>query len=127
VQQFDDYVAIDGLHVKGKLTLGENIADLGGLNVSYDAFKLAQSKSGKPDAKIDGLTSDQRFFLNFAQVWRRAFRDAELKRRLNIDPHAPAQFRAIAAPSNMPAFAQAFGCKSGDAMVREGDRQVKIW
>ena len=52
---------------------------------------------------------------------------AELKRRLNIDPHAPAQFRAIAAPSNMPAFAQAFGCKSGDAMVREGDRQVKIW
>jgi len=127
VQQFDDYVAIDGLHVKGKLTLGENIADLGGLNVSYDAFKLAQSKSGKPDAKIDGLTADQRFFLNFAQVRRRAFRDAELKRRLNIDPHAPAQFRAIAAPSNMPAFAQAFGCKSGDAMVREGDRQVKIW
>lgn len=127
VQQFDDYVAIDGLHVKGKLTLGENIADLGGLNMAYDAFKLAQSQSADPNAKIDGLTPDQRFFLNFAQVWRRAFRDAELKRRLNVDPHAPAQFRAIAAPSNMPAFAQAFGCKSGDAMVRDGDRQVKIW
>lgn len=127
VQQFDDYVAIDGLHVKGKLTLGENIADLGGLSVSYDAFKLAQSQSPEANAKIDGLTPDQRFFLNFAQVWRRAFRDAELKRRLNVDPHAPAQFRAIGAPSNMPAFAQAFGCKDGDAMVRSGDKQVKIW
>ncbi len=127
VEQFDSYVAIEGLHVKGKLTLGENIADLGGLTMAYDAFKLAQSKSADPTAKIDGLTPDQRFFLNFAQVWRRAFRDAELKRRLNVDPHAPAQFRAIAAPSNLPAFAQAFGCKSGDAMVRDGDRQVKIW
>ena len=128
IQQFDDYVAIDGLHVKGKLTLGENIADLGGLNMAYDAFKLAQARDNKnPNEKIDGLTPDQRFFLNFAQVWRRAFRDAELKRRLNVDPHAPAQFRAIGAPSNMPAFAQAFGCKSGDAMVREGDKQVKIW
>jgi len=127
VEQFDNYVAIEDLHVKGKLTLGENIADLGGLNMAYDAFKLAQSKAADANAKIDGLTPDQRFFLNFAQVWRRAFRDAELKRRLNVDPHAPAQFRAIAAPSNMPAFAQAFGCKSGDAMVRDGDKQVKIW
>ncbi|TDR48454.1 endothelin-converting enzyme [Tahibacter aquaticus] len=128
VKQFDDYVAIDGLHVKGKLTLGENIADLGGLNVSYDAFKLAQARNNQnPKEKIDGLTPDQRLFINFAQVWRRAFRDAELKRRLNIDPHAPAQFRAIATPSNMPAFAEAFECKSGDRMVRDGDKQVKIW
>jgi putative endopeptidase len=128
VKQFDDYVAIDGLHVKGKLTLGENIADLGGLNVSYDAFKLAQSRNNQnPNGKIDGLTPDQRFFINFAQVWRRAFRDAELKRRLNVDPHAPAQFRAIGAPSNMPAFAAAFECKAGDRMVRDGDTQVKIW
>ncbi|MBL8300580.1 MAG: M13 family metallopeptidase [Rhodanobacteraceae bacterium] len=127
VQQFDGYVAIEDLHVKGKLTLGENIADLGGLHVSYDAFKLAQSKATDPNAKIDGLSPDQRFFINFAQVWRRAFRDAELKRRLNVDPHAPARFRAIGAPSNMPAFAAAFGCKAGDAMVRGGDTQVKIW
>jgi putative endopeptidase len=128
VKQFDDYVAIDGLHVKGQLTLGENIADLGGLTVSYEAFKLAQARDNKDiSAKIDGLTPDQRFFINFAQVWRRAFRDAELKRRLNVDPHAPAQFRAIAAPSNMPAFAQAFSCKAGDAMVRGEDKQVKIW
>ncbi|MEO8670467.1 MAG: M13-type metalloendopeptidase [Tahibacter sp.] len=128
VQQFDDYVAIEDLHVKGKLTLGENIADLGGLNIAHDAFKIAQAKAGaKSDTKIDGLNSEQRFFINFAQVWRRAFRAEELKRRLNVDPHAPAQFRAIATPSNMAAFADAFSCKAGDTMVRAPDKQVKIW
>lgn len=128
VKQFDDYVAIDGLHVKGKLTLGENIADLGGLSVSYDAFKLAQARENKnAKEQIDGLSPDQRFFVNFAQVWRRNFRPEELKRRLNVDPHAPAQFRAIGAPSNMHQFAEAFTCKAGDAMVRSGDKLVKIW
>ncbi|MDC8011437.1 M13 family metallopeptidase [Tahibacter soli] len=128
VKQFDDYVAIDGLHVKGQLTLGENIADLGGLSVSYDAFKLAQARDNKNSKEqIDGLLPDQRFFINFAQVWRRNFRPEELKRRLNVDPHAPAQFRAIGAPSNMHQFAEAFSCKAGDAMVRSGDKLVKIW
>ncbi|RZA16305.1 MAG: M13 family peptidase, partial [Lysobacteraceae bacterium] len=128
VKQFDDYVAIDGLHVKGELTLGENIADLGGLNVAWDAYQKALKDAGKTGAdKIDGYTGDQRFFLNFATVWRRSFTPDEAKVRLNTDPHAPANFRAIGAPSNMPAFAQAFGCKAGDAMVRDGDRQVVIW
>jgi putative endopeptidase len=128
VKQFDDYVAIDGLHVKGQLTLGENIADLGGLNVAYDALQMALKKN--PDAakkQIDGYSQNQRFFLNYGQVWRRAFRPEELKLRLNTDPHAPANFRAIGSPSNMPAFAQAFGCKAGDGMVREGEKQVVIW
>lgn len=128
VKQFDDYVAIDGLHVKGELTLGENIADLGGLNVSYDAYQKALKDAGKSgDDKIDGYTENQRFFFNWATVWRRNFTPDELKVRLNTDPHAPANFRAIGAPSNMPAFAQAFGCKAGDAMVRTGDAQVVIW
>ena len=128
VKQFDDYVAIDGLHVKGRLTLGENIADLGGINVAYDAFKLAQSRENQDSkAQIDGLNPDQRFFINFAQVWRRHFRPEELKRRLNVDPHAPAQFRAIAAPSNMHQFAETFSCKAGDPMIRSGDKLVKIW
>ena len=127
VKQFDDYVAIDGLHVKGQLTLGENIADLGGLNVAYDALQMAMSKNPDANKKIDGYTQDQRFFLNNAQVWRRAFRPEELKLRLNTDPHAPANFRAIGSPSNMPAFAQAFTCKAGDGMVRTGDAQVAIW
>jgi putative endopeptidase len=128
VKQFDDYVAIDDLHVHGKQTLGENIADLGGLNTAYDALQVALKKNPQ-EAKqvIDGYTQEQRFFLNFGRVWARQFKPEELKLRLNTDVHAPAQFRAIASPSNMPAFAQAFSCKAGDPMVRAADVQVKIW
>ena len=128
VRQFDDYVAIDGLHVKGELTLGENIADLGGLNIAWDAYQKALRDAGRSgDRKINGYSENQRFFLNWATVWRRAFTPDEAKVRLNTDPHAPANFRAIGAPSNMTAFAQAFGCKPGDPMVRSGDRRVVIW
>ncbi|HVI26410.1 MAG TPA: M13-type metalloendopeptidase [Xanthomonadaceae bacterium] len=128
VQQFDDYVSIDGLHVKGQLTLGENIADLGGLTVAYDALQKALADAGKSaQDKVDGYTQDQRFFMNWATVWRRNYTPDELKVRLNTDPHAPANFRAIGAPSNMPAFAQAFSCKAGDAMVRPEDKRVVIW
>lgn len=125
VAQFDDYVAIDGLHVKGQLTLGENIADLGGLTVAYDAMKLAEA--GQADPKADGYTQDQRFFMNWATVWRRNFTPDELKVRLNTDPHAPAMFRANGTPSNSDAFAAAFSCKAGDPMVRTGDKKVAIW
>ncbi len=134
VKQFDDYVAYtdkDGkpVHVKGKLTLGENIADLGGINIAYDALlhELAGDPNYKIGTKVDGYTEDQRFFMNFANVWRRMFKPQELAVRVNTDPHAPAQFRAIGAPSNMPAFAQAFSCKAGDPMVRPADKQVVIW
>jgi putative endopeptidase len=132
VAQFDDYVAFkdkDGkdVHVKGKLTLGENIADLGGINVAYDALQKALADKGGTDPKIDGYTQNQRFFMNFENIWRRSFKPEELAVRVNTDPHAPAQFRAIGAPSNMPAFAQAFSCKAGDPMVRPADKQVVIW
>lgn len=128
VKQFDDYRSIDGLPVKGQLTLGENIADLGGLSVAYDALHAAMKRDGiQPDAKVDGLTYNQRFFLNWATVWRRNHRPEELKVRLNTDSHAPANFRAIGAPSNMPAFADAFQCKAGDAMVRDEANRVIIW
>ncbi|HEY2344343.1 MAG TPA: M13-type metalloendopeptidase [Xanthomonadaceae bacterium] len=126
--QFSGYVGAGGKHVNGKLTLGENIADLGGINISFDALHAAEAKEGnKPDPKIDGYTQDQRFFMNWANVWRRSFKPAEADRRLNVDPHSPANFRAIGAPSNMPGFAKAFECKSGDPMVRDGDKQVVIW
>jgi len=126
VAQFDGYEAVPGLHVKGKLTLGENIGDLGGLTIAYDALQRALKQDPAAQRKIDGYTQDQRFFMNWATVWRRNFTDGELRVRLNTDPHAPANFRAIAAPSNMPAFAQAFQCKAGDKMVRGKDRVV-IW
>ncbi|MDI9239260.1 M13-type metalloendopeptidase [Lysobacter sp. LF1] len=125
IAQFNAYEAAPGLHVDGSHTLGENIADLGGLNTAYDAMKKATA--GTPDPNTDGLTRDQRFFLNFGTVWRRSFTDDELKYRITNDEHAPANFRAIGAPSNMPAFAAAFSCKPGQPMVREGDKQVVIW
>jgi putative endopeptidase len=131
VDQFDAYTPLANhpdKHVNGRLTLGENIGDLGGLNAAYDALQMALAKNPKEAAeKIDGYTQDQRFFLNWARVWRGATREQRQLVLLNADPHSPTQFRAIGAPSNMPAFAQAFSCKAGDAMVRGGDKQVKIW
>ena len=131
VDQFDAYTPLANhpdKHVNGRLTLGENIGDLGGLNAAYDALQMALAKNPKEAAeKIDGYTQDQRFFLNWARVWRGSTREQRQLVLLNADPHSPTQFRAIGAPSNMPAFAQAFSCKAGDAMVRSGDKQVKIW
>ena len=125
VEQFNAYEAAPGQFVDGKLTLGENIADLGGLAVSHDA--LQRAREGKEDPMIDGLTQDQRFYLNWATVWRRNFTDEELKVRLATDSHAPAGFRAAGAPSNLPAFAEAFSCEPGDPMVRDGEDRIDIW
>ena len=125
VAQFSGYKTADGRALNGEHTLGENIADLGGLATAYDAMKTATA--GTPDPMTDGLTRDQRFFLNWATVWRRNFTPEELAVRLKTDSHAPANFRAIGAPSNLPAFAAAFKCKVGDAMVRAADKQVVIW
>ncbi|OOG40751.1 M13 family metallopeptidase [Rhodanobacter sp. C05] len=131
VQQFNDYAPVKDkpdAHVNGKLTLGENIADLGGLNVAYDALQVAlKANPAEATQKIDGYTEDQRFFLNWARVWRGSVREKQALLSLNTDPHAPASLRAIGAPSNMPAFATAFQCKPGDTMVRSDDKQVKIW
>jgi putative endopeptidase len=125
IAQFDAYTTADGQKLNGRHTLGENIADLGGLATAYDAMKKATE--GQPDPMTDGLTRDQRFFLNWATVWRRNFTPEELKTRLATDEHALAQFRAIGAPSNLPAFAAAFKCEPGKPMVRQGDGQVVIW
>ncbi len=127
VAQFDGYESLPGVNVKGKLTLGENIGDLGGLTVAYDALQMALKEDPKVNVPVDGYTQDQRFFMNWATVWRRNFTEGELRVRLNTDPHAPANFRANGAPSNMPAYAQAFACKAGDGMVRADDKRVVIW
>ena len=125
VAQFDGYEAMPGKKVNGNLTLGENIADLGGLAVAYDAFQRASA--GKPDANVEGINREQRFFLNWGTVWRRNFTPKELEVRLVTDPHAPANFRAVGSPSNHPAFATAFSCKAGDAMLRDGEKRIAIW
>jgi len=125
VAQFDAYEAMPGLHVKGYQTLGENIADLGGANVALDAMHAATA--GTPDPMTDGMSRDQRFFLGFGTIWRGQMTPDYLKVIVNSNEHAPDQFRAIGAPSNMPAFAAAFSCKAGDPMVRSADKQVVIW
>ncbi len=131
VQQFNDYAPVPGkpdIHVNGKLTLGENIGDLGGLNSAYDALQMAlKSNPQEAGGKIDGYTQDQRFFLNWARVWRGNIREKQLILQINTNEHAPSSLRAIGAPSNMDTFASAFQCKPGDVMVRSGDKQVKIW
>ncbi|MES1937040.1 M13 family metallopeptidase [Salinisphaera hydrothermalis] len=131
VDQFNQYTPIPGkpqLHVNGKLTLGENIADLDGLTLAYDALQTALAHNPKEaHMKIDGYTEDQRFFMSWARVWRGHSREKALEVQLNSDPHSPMSFRAIGAPSNMPAFAKAFDCKPGDAMVRPKNKRVEIW
>jgi putative endopeptidase len=124
-QQYGSYVAIDSTRLNGKLTLGENTADIGGLSIAYGA--LHKAIAGKNVGKIDGFTPDQRFFLSFAQIWRNNVRPEALKLRINTDPHSPGRFRCIGPVSNMPEFAQAFGLKDGDAMVRGADERAKIW
>ena len=131
VQQFNAYAPLKDrpdVHVNGALSLGENIADLGGLNVAYDALQTAlKANPAEASEKIDGYTEDQRFFLSWARVWRGSTREKAEILQINTDPHAPESIRAMAAPSNMPAFAAAFQCKAGDAMVRPADKRVKIW
>ena len=124
-KQFDGYVAIDSLHVNGKLTLGENLADLGGLSVAYGALK--KTLAGKPVRKIDGFTPEQRFFLSYAQIWRQNVRPEALRLRLNTDTHSPGRFRCNGPLSNMPEFAQAFGLRDGDPMERLASQRAKIW
>lgn len=126
VQQFNGYIQVDTLHVNGALTLGENIADYGGLLIAYDALQKALDRSGKRET-IDGFTPEQRFFIADAQSWRSHTRPEQLKARVMTDPHAPAQWRTNGPMSNMPQFAKAFGCKPGDPMVRSPDVMPTIW
>jgi len=125
VAQYDTYEAARGLKVNGNLTLGENIADLGGINVAYDAMRIATA--GQPDQKIDGMTRDQRFFYGWATIWRANITPEYLKVLVASNPHAPDRVRANAPPKNVPAYAAAFGCKAGDPMKHEGDELVVIW
>jgi len=118
-------IVIDTNHANGALTEGENLADLGGINIAYEAFK--RTPEGKSDVKIDGFTPDQRFFLSLAQIWRSKIRDEALRYRINNDPHSPGEFRVNGPVSNTPAFYKAFNIKPGDKMYRPDSLRVKVW
>jgi len=123
--QFDGYAAVDTVHVNGRLTLGENIADLGGLAVAFAAFEKATA--GKPHPPIDGFTPEQRFFLSWARVWRTLETAEDLRHLVATDPHSPPEWRVNGPLSNLEEFAKAFGCKPGDAMVRNAEARARIW
>ncbi len=125
VKQFDGYVAIDSLHVNGRLTLGENIGDFAGLSISYTA--LEKVLAGKPKPLIDGFTPEQRFFLAWAQIWRTNSTPEALRLQVRTDPHSPARFRTNGPLSNIPAFYQAFDCADGNDMVQPQSVRPKIW
>ncbi|HET7464720.1 MAG TPA: M13 family metallopeptidase [Longimicrobium sp.] len=124
-RQYSAYTVLDSLHVNGKLTMGENIADIGGLSIAFQAMQ--RELAGKPRTLIDGFTPEQRFFLAYAQARRATFRDQQLRLLVQTDPHSPNEFRVNGPLSNMPEFAAAFGCKAGDPMVRSGAERVDIW
>jgi putative endopeptidase len=127
VDEYDAFEPLPGLHVNGKLTLGENIADLGGVTIAYDALERVLAKDPSKRKNIDGLTPEQRFFISFAQIWRTNIRDAEARRLVTVDPHSPGQFRSFGPLVNLQAFYDAFGIKSGDAIWRAPELRAKIW
>jgi putative endopeptidase len=125
VQQYNGFTVLDSLHVNGQLTLGENLADIGGLAIAYDAFKL--TKQGRGNELIDGFTPDQRFFLGFAQVWRIKNRVEQIRARITTDPHSPEMYRINGPTVNFTPFYAAFGVKPGDKMYVNPEQRVKIW
>jgi putative endopeptidase len=123
--QFDSYEGLPGLHVNGKLTMGENIGDLSGLTIALKAYHA--SLGGEPAPVIDGLTGDQRFFLSFAQVWRAKYRDGQMRQQILSNPHSPPHFRVVGPTRNIDAWYEAFDVKPGDKMYLAPDQRVKLW
>jgi putative endopeptidase len=123
--QYDSYEGLPGLHVNGKLTLGENIADLAGLTIAYNAYHI--SLGGKEPPVLDGYTGDQRLFLSYAQYYRAKLRDGFLRQLILSNPHSPVQFRAIGAPRNLDAWYAAFGVKDGDKYYLPPEKRVRLW
>jgi putative endopeptidase len=125
VDLYNKFTVLDSMHVNGKLTLGENMADIGGITIAYDAFKL--TRQGKDTVKVQGYTPDQRFFLSFAQTWRKKIKDEAMRQQVNTDPHSPGMFRVIGPLMNFTPFYNAFNVKEGDKMfIAEKDR-IRIW
>ena len=125
VEQYNGFVVNDSLHINGKLTLGENLADLGGLNIAYAAFK--KTDEGKSNKKIDGFTPDQRFFLSWAQVWRMNILPDFAAQLITVDPHSPGMYRCNGPVSNIDAWYAAFDVKPGDKMYKPESERIKVW
>jgi len=126
INQFNEYVAIDSMHINGALTVGENVADLGGFSIAFAAMKKSMEGKARPE-KIDGFTPEQRFFIAGAQMWRSLYTPEALKRQVQTNPHSPGEWRVVGPFSNMPEFYETFGVKQGNKMYREESQRAKIW
>lgn len=127
VDQYNAYEVLPGLHVNGQLTLGENIADLGGASIAFEALERILEKDPAKRKTIDGFTPEQRFFISLSQVWRTNCRDAEARRLITVDPHSPGMFRAIGPHVNLQPFYDAFSIGPDAAMWRAPELRAKIW
>ena len=125
IDLYNTFTMLDSLHVKGALTVGENIADIGGIAIAYEAFKM--TKQGQDTIKIDGFTPDQRFFISYAQIWRNKQKEESIRQRINTDPHSPPMYRVLAPLMNFEPFYKAFNVKEGDKMYVAPDKRIKIW
>ena len=128
VEQYNAFAPVEGMHVNGALTLGENIGDLGGLTVAFDAYRLfVEKEQGGNAPVIDGFTGDQRFFLAWAQVWRSLDTPDALRQQLLSDPHSPGEFRTNGVVRNVEGWYAAFGIGEGDALYLPPEKRAKIW
>jgi putative endopeptidase len=125
VEQFNEYIAVDSLHINGELTQGENIADLGGVMMGFEAFK--KTKQYQEKEIIAGLTPEERFFQGYALAWMINERPESIATQVKSDEHSPAKFRVLGPLSNMNEFYQTFGVKPGNKMYREEADRVQIW
>ncbi|HEY0325287.1 MAG TPA: M13-type metalloendopeptidase, partial [Allosphingosinicella sp.] len=125
-QQYSQYSPLPGLNVNGQLTMGENIGDLGGLEMAYAAYRRHVAQHGEPPV-INGLTGDQRFFLSWAQVWRSKEREGALRQQVLTDPHSPDEFRVNGAVRNIDAWYRAFNVTPDDELYLPPEQRVHIW
>jgi len=126
VEQYSAVEALEGVHLNGEFTLGENIGDLGGINAAYDGLQIFYKKNGKPEA-IDGFTAEQRFYMSWGTIWRTKMRDEAMKNLIKTDPHSPGMYRAYMPLQNVDAFYTAFNIVEGDEMYLKPENRVKIW
>jgi len=122
---YNSFTVLDSVHINGELTTGENMADIGGICIAYDAFKM--TKEGQDTTKIDGFTPDQRFFISFAQIWRSKEKDEYARMLINVDPHSPAMYRVNGPLMNFTPFYTAFNVQPGEKMYVPDDKRIKIW
>jgi len=125
IKLYNGFTVLDTMHINGRLTQGENTADIGGIAIAYEAFKL--TKEGQDTTRIQGFTPDQRFFLSFAQSWRKKIKDEAMRQQVNTDPHSPGMYRIIGPLMNFTPFYTAFNVKPGDKMYRPEAERIHIW